>query len=67
MNRLTNEDRNGAGERYAYDLCGNRLLKELVGVLCLSSPPRDIRRTSLLILMIRMIGIILCGLYTGQS
>lgn len=28
MNRLTNEDRNGAGERYAYDLCGNRLLKE---------------------------------------
>ena len=28
MNRLTNEDRNGAGERYAYDLCGNRLFKE---------------------------------------
>ncbi|MCM1123504.1 MAG: hypothetical protein NC416_13055, partial [Eubacterium sp.] len=28
MNRLTNEDRGGAGERYAYDLCGNRLLKE---------------------------------------
>lgn len=28
MNRLTNEDRNGKGERYAYDLCGNRLLKE---------------------------------------
>ena len=28
MNRLTNEDRNGTGERYAYDLCGNRLLKE---------------------------------------
>ena len=28
MNRLANEDRNGAGERYAYDLCGNRLLKE---------------------------------------
>lgn len=28
MNRLTNEDRKGAGERYAYDLCGNRLLKE---------------------------------------
>lgn len=28
MNRLTNEDRDGAGERYAYDLCGNRLLKE---------------------------------------
>ncbi len=28
MNRLTSEDRNGAGERYAYDLCGNRLLKE---------------------------------------
>ena len=28
MNRLTNEDRNGAGERYAYDLCANRLLKE---------------------------------------
>ena len=28
MSRLTNEDRNGAGERYAYDLCGNRLLKE---------------------------------------
>ena len=28
MNRLTNEDRNGAGERYAYDLCGNRLIRE---------------------------------------
>ena len=28
MNRLTSEDRNGAGERYAYDLCSNRLLKE---------------------------------------
>ena len=28
MNRLTNEDRNGTGERYAYDLCGNRLLRE---------------------------------------
>ena len=28
MNRLSNEDRNGTGERYAYDLCGNRLLKE---------------------------------------
>ncbi len=28
MNRLTNEDRNGTGERYAYDLCANRLLKE---------------------------------------
>lgn len=28
MNRLTNEDRGGIGERYAYDLCGNRLLKE---------------------------------------
>ncbi len=28
MNRLTNEDRNGTGERYAYDLCGNRLIKE---------------------------------------
>lgn len=28
MNRLTCEDRNGTGERYAYDLCGNRLLKE---------------------------------------
>lgn len=29
MSRLTNEDRNRTGERYAYDLCGNRLLKEL--------------------------------------
>ena len=28
MNRLTGEDREGAGERYAYDLCGNRLSKE---------------------------------------
>ncbi len=28
MNRLTGEDRGGTGERYAYDLCGNRLLKE---------------------------------------
>ncbi|MCM1225340.1 MAG: hypothetical protein NC548_63925 [Lachnospiraceae bacterium] len=28
MNRLTNEYRGGAGERYAYDLCGNRLLRE---------------------------------------
>lgn len=28
ISRLTNEDRNGTGERYAYDLCGNRLMKE---------------------------------------
>ncbi len=28
MNRLTNDDRNGTGGRYAYDRCGNRLLKE---------------------------------------
>lgn len=28
MNRLTEEDRNGTGERYAYDLCSNRLIKE---------------------------------------
>lgn len=28
MNRLTNEDRNGVGERYVDDLCGNRLRKE---------------------------------------
>ncbi len=28
MNRLTNEERNGTGERYAYDLCGNRLKKQ---------------------------------------
>ena len=28
MNRLTGEDREGAGERYAYDLCGNRLARE---------------------------------------
>ncbi|MBD5515016.1 MAG: hypothetical protein HDR06_10300 [Lachnospiraceae bacterium] len=28
MNRLANEDRNGTGERYAYDLCGNRLIRE---------------------------------------
>ena len=26
--RLTGEDREGAGERYAYDLCGNRLARE---------------------------------------
>ena len=25
---MSNEDRNGTGERYAYGLCGNRLLKE---------------------------------------
>ncbi len=28
MNRLTNEERHGTGERYAYDLYGNRLKKQ---------------------------------------
>ena len=37
MNRLTNEDRNGAGERYAYDLCGNRLLKEQYSGSCVDA------------------------------
>lgn len=33
MNRLTGEDRGGTGERYAYDLCGNRLKKQSFHVL----------------------------------
>ncbi len=37
MNRLINEDRNGAGERYAYDLCGNRLLKEQYSGSCVDA------------------------------
>ena len=27
-NHLTNEHRKGTGERYAYDLCSNRLIRE---------------------------------------
>ena len=37
MNRLSNEDRNGTGERYAYDLCGNRLLKEHYSGSCVDA------------------------------
>ena len=39
----------------------------LIDVFCFSVLPCGIRSASLLILMVGMIGIILCGLYTGQT